>query len=331
MPHDARIPARPNPELRFVSRSELRSALSVGSAADALADGLLRRHAAAMEDIPRTVVPVASLVANGSGEMLLMPAFGPEGAGLKLVAIAHDNPARKLPLVQGLYVLLERDSLAPEFVLDGRGLTELRTAAVSVLATRHLGRPDSRRLVVFGAGPQANAHVDAMRAALPIEHITIVPRSRACRRAAALVERLRKSRIEATMDGPEAVKHADVICTCTTSRTPVFNDRDLPAGVHINAIGAYRVDMCEIPAASLSRALLVVENVEAALAEAGDVVQAIASGALAAEGFARELHEVLGGVVSRASHEQVTIFKSVGVSAEDLIVARAIAEALPKE
>jgi ornithine cyclodeaminase/alanine dehydrogenase-like protein (mu-crystallin family) len=314
--------------LRFVSRDELFAALPFRDAADALAAGFAIRTPAEMEGTPRSVLSMPDRSPGDEAELLLMPAHGEEGAGLKLVSIVRGNPGRGLPLIQGLYVLLTRDGLTPELVIDGAALTALRTAAVSALATSLLARPDSRRLVVFGAGEQAAVHVAAMRTVLPIEHVTVVGRTSASQRAATLVSDLLASDIEATVGTPASVADADVICTCTTSATPVFSNADLQPGVHVNAIGAYRLDMREIPNDCLSRAVLVVESVDATLAEAGDVVAAIDSGALPAEGFARELHELLTGTIGRSSDDEVTVFKSVGLSIEDLIVARAAADAI---
>ena len=313
---------------RFLSSDELRAALPIELAVDALERRFMTSAPAELEGTPRTVVRVPGRPIGDDAEMLLMPAHGHEGAGLKLVSIVRGNPARGLPMIQGVYVLLAPDDMTPELMIDGAALTGLRTAAVSALATRQLARPDSRNLVLFGAGAQAAAHVDAMRAVLPIEHVTVVGSSAASPRAAALVARLLAAGVDATVGDRTAVAQADVVCTCTTSMAPVFADQDLPAGVHVNAIGAYRLDMCEIPAGSLARALLVVESVAATLAEAGDVVDAIDSGALPAGGFAFELHDLLNGVAGRDDEVQITVFKSVGLAVEDLIVARAAADAL---
>jgi ornithine cyclodeaminase len=316
---------------RFVSAVELRAVLSVEMATDALARGFLARAGEELEEVPRSVLSVADRDPGDEGELLLMPAFGPEGAGLKLVSIVRGNRARGLPLIQGLYVLLAPDGLTPELVIDGAALTGIRTAAMSALATSRLARSESRHLVVFGAGAQASAHVEAMRATLPIDRVTIVASSPSSGRATTLSRALVADGIEAAVGSPSAVADADVVCTCTTSTAPVFDDRELPAGAHVNAIGAYRLDMCELPAASLSRALVVVESVEATLAEAGDVARAIDAGALPGSGFAHELVEVLDGTVGRSRSEDVTIFKSVGLSIEDLMLARAVAEALADE
>jgi len=328
--HNANLPAAA-PVLtgpRYVSAADLRAALPIESAVNALERAFAAHAPSEMESTPRSVIAINGRPAGDEGELLLMPAHSPAGVGLKLVTIVRGNPGRELPLIQGLYVLMTPDGMTPELVIDGAALTGLRTAAVSALATKLLARPQSRRLVVFGAGAQAAAHAAAMCAVLPIEHVTVVASSGASPRAAALVEGLRASGIEATVGDPASVSAADVICTCTTSTTPVLADADLPPGVHINAIGAYRLDMCELPAATFARAELVVESVEATLVEAGDVVGAIASGALPQQGFATELHDVLNGTSVRRDDAQITIFKSVGLAGEDLVVARALSDAL---
>lgn len=311
--------------LRFLSADEVHELLPISQAADALQRGFLARDAEQLEGIPRSVLDVPH---RSDAEMLLMPAFGLEGAGVKVVSIVRSNHHRGLPLIQGLYMLLSQGGMTPELLIDGAGLTSLRTSGVSALATRNLARPDSRRLVVFGAGAQANAHVAAMRAVLPIEQITVIGRTPDSPRAGALIEQLRADGLEVSSGGPEAVADADVICTCTTSTQPLFDDRDLRPGVHVNGVGAYRLDMTELPAQTCARSLLVVETIEAALNEAGDIVAAIHAGLLPRDGFAYTLGDVLSGGVSRTSEDQVTVFKSVGLPVEDLIVARALADAL---
>jgi ornithine cyclodeaminase/alanine dehydrogenase-like protein (mu-crystallin family) len=255
------------------------------------------------------------------GELLVMPAAGAEGVGVKLVTIAPANGARGLPLIHGLYVLFRAQSLEPEALIDGGALTAFRTAAVSALATKHLARPDARRLVVFGAGAQAEAHVEAMTAVRPIEHVVVVGRGRD--RAAELVARLRAAGLDAEVGAAEAVSEADIVCTCTTSSTPVFDGERLARGAHVNAIGAYRPDLCEIDAGLLARARVVVEERAAALAEAGDLLQAIGTGRFTAGALAGDLAEVVQGRVRRNGGAEVTVFKSVGLALEDLVVARA--------
>jgi ornithine cyclodeaminase/alanine dehydrogenase-like protein (mu-crystallin family) len=255
------------------------------------------------------------------GELLLMPAHGAAGVGVKLVTIAPGNPARGLPLIHGTYVLFAPGSLAPEAVLDGTALTIVRTAAVSALATDRLARLDASRLTVFGAGVQARAHALAMASVRPIASVTVVGRDP--ERAAALVADLRAAGLDAATAGPEAVADADLVCTCTTSADPVFDGAALAPGTHVNAIGAYRRDLRELDDTALSRAALVaVETRTSALAEAGDIVHAVAAGALDADDLV-ELRDVVTGAAGRSGREDITVFKSVGVALEDLAVARA--------
>ncbi|MEA2292014.1 MAG: hypothetical protein QOF17_1034 [Solirubrobacteraceae bacterium] len=249
-----------------------------------------------------------------------MPAHGAAGLGVKLVTLNPGNPARGLPFIHGVYVLFDRTGLVPEAVLDGTALTAIRTAAVSALATEHLARPDAARAVVFGAGAQARVHAHAMCAVRPVADVAIVGRDPV--RAEALVAELRGAGLPARVGDAGALAEADIVCACTTSATPLFDGALLPDGVHVNAVGAYRADLRELDDAAMTRGLVAVETRAAALAEAGDVVQAIAAGALAAADLV-ELRELLAGAAGRTSREQVTVFKSVGLALEDLAVARA--------
>ena len=301
--------------------------VSVNDAVEALRRGFHSRSQPELEGVPRTSLTVPGRTPSLDGEMLVMPAHGPEGAGVKLVSVVRANAARGLPLIQGIYALFSPNSLTPELLIDGAALTRLRTAALSGLATAYLARPSSNRLIVFGAGTQGRAHVEAMRAVMPITQVTVVGGSSDSRRAVTLVDELRSAGIDARLGDRHSVRDADIVCTCTTSSTPVFDDGDLQAGAHINAVGAFRLDMSELPSATLGRAVLVVESLTAALDEAGDVVAGIAAGELPEKGFANELIEVLRGQAGRVDEHQVTIFKSVGLAAEDLIVARAVADA----
>jgi ornithine cyclodeaminase len=256
-------------------------------------------------------VPPRSHLAVPGGELLLMPAHGGAGLGVKLVTLAPGNPAQGLPFIHGAYVLFSPDGLVPEALLDGTELTTIRTGAVSALATDRLARPDARRLVIFGAGVQARVHVEAMRAVRPIESVTIVGRDPA--RARALAEA-----VDGEVGDASAVAGADIVCTCTTSAEPVFDGTALRPGTHVNAIGAYRPDLRELDDAALAGATVVVETRAAALAEAGDVIRA----GLPADALV-ELAAVVGDAAGRPSAEAITVFKSVGLALEDLAVARA--------
>jgi ornithine cyclodeaminase/alanine dehydrogenase-like protein (mu-crystallin family) len=299
--------------LRLLEADDLAAALPMEAAIDALEQAF---RGSLPEAPQRTRVPI-----DGS-DLLLMPATGAPGAGVKLVTINPQNPGRDLPLIHGAYVLFAPNTLATVGVVEGGALTGLRTAAVSGLATRHLAGADARRLVIFGAGTQAHTHLDAMRAGCPLEEVTVVSRTAA--RAGRLVERARALGLRASVGDPSSVAGADLVCTCTTSDEPVFDGGLLKPGAHVNAVGAYRPDARELDDETMGRAgIVAVETRAAALAEAGDVVMALDSGALTGAHDVAELAEVVAGTRARASQDDISVFKSVGVAFEDLVVARA--------
>jgi ornithine cyclodeaminase/alanine dehydrogenase-like protein (mu-crystallin family) len=301
--------------LPHIGAPELEEILPVSQAIEVLE----RAFAAKRPDTPlRTHLDVPG------GELLLMPASGEEGLGVKLVTLAPENPGRGLPFLHSIYVLFSPHGLEPRLTLDGAALTALRTSAVSAVATKHLARLDSSRLVLFGAGVQANAHLDAMVAVRPIQLARVVSRSREA--AELLAGRARTLHLDAHVAGPEAVSETDIVCTCTTSDTPVFDGKLLPDGVHVNAVGAYRPDMRELDDETIGRAKIVVETREAALAEAGDIIIPIERSVITDSVIAADLGEVVRGAKVRTSADDLTVFKSVGVAFEDLAVAAAVLE-----
>jgi ornithine cyclodeaminase/alanine dehydrogenase-like protein (mu-crystallin family) len=305
--------------LPYVTAADVERLLPYGDAVEALRTAFAETRAGAPERV-RIEVP--------QGELLLMPAFGPEGIGVKLVTLHADDPQPPHPRVQGVYVLFSPDGLAPELIVDGAALTERRTAAVSALATQCLARESASRLVVFGAGRQARAHIDAISAVRPVQSVGIVGRSPDGARR--LADELGERGLPAQVISADAIGDADILCTCTPSTVPLVDDRWLSPGVHINAIGAYRADMRELPATTLARALLTVETRAAALVEAGDTIQAIAERAIGPDHIAGELADLARGDVARSSARQITVFKSVGIAAEDLILVRMIARRLAR-
>ena len=301
--------------MQFLDHAAVRARLSMGAAVDAL------EAAFAAGRLGHT--PPRQHVHAGEQELLLMPSFLDGGATVKLVGIDPANPARGLPRIQGVVVLFEGPGLTPAAVLDAAAVTALRTAAVSGLATRFLARPDSRRLVLIGAGPQADAHLEAVVAVAPVREVRVV--SRRWEPAAALAARARRDfGLDAEVAGPEAVADADLVCACTTSPSPVFDGALLPAGVHVNAVGSYRPDLQEVDATTIRSCRVVVEDREAALRESGDLVQARSEGWEPAA-IAADLREVVGDRVPvRTSADDRTLFESVGLAYEDLIVAEAV-------
>jgi ornithine cyclodeaminase len=306
--------------LQLIDAVGLQRALPMEAAIDAL-DAAFRAPS-----LP--VSPPRTHVEAGGAELLLMPAVGDPGVGVKLVTVNPSNPARGLPLIHAVYVLFGPGSMDPKAVIDGAALTALRTAAVSGLATRYLANPEAERLVIFGAGVQAHGHLQSMRAVRPVWLVTVV--SRSPERAAALVDRARALDMEASVGGPDAVAKADLVCTCTTSEHPLFDGSLLKLGAHVNAVGAYQPHTRELDDAAVARARIVVETREAALAEAGDLLIPLATGVMGPSAIVADLAEVVRGAAVRTSPQDVTIFKSVGVAFEDLVVARAAVDRMQR-
>lgn len=284
-------------DIPFVDDAQLRQLLSMREAIDALENAFGSTEV--RNDPPRQHVDVPG------GELLLMPSSSREGTGVKLVTVAPENASRGLPTINGVYVLFSPETLQPAALFDGAELTRLRTAAVSGVATRHLARPDANRLVVFGEGVQGRAHIEAMEAVRPIESVTIVERDKG---------------------DPSAVADADIVCTCTTSATPVFDGGLLRPGTHVNAIGAHKPDARELDDRTIAAGRLVVDTLAAT--SAGDLRDPLRDGVIA-EGIIEELSDVVRSH-RRASDEETTVFKSVGVAFEDLAVALAAFEKLSR-
>jgi ornithine cyclodeaminase len=301
----------------FVDAEALARLLPMPAAIDAL-------HAAfGAAALPEA--PLRTRVEGPDGELLLMPAVDAGGMGVKLVTLNPANPGRGLPFIHAVYALFEGPSLAPAALVDGSALTALRTAAVSGLATRLLARADAERLVIFGAGVQAGTHLQAMLAERPVREVTVVSRTAA--RAERLAGVAREAGLEASVGDSRAVAEADLICTCTTSAEPLFDGALLPGGVHVNAVGSYQPVARELDERAVLASRVVVETREAALAEAGEVAIPVASGTLDPSSLV-ELAEVVRGRSVRTGPTDRTLFKSVGVAFEDLVVARAVAAAL---
>ena len=259
-------------------------ALSVTAAADAL-------EAALAAGLDPEAGPARTIVPVGDGELLVMPAAAGPVAAVKLVSV---GPAE--PRIQGVCVLFDAATLAPAALVDGIALTNLRTPAVSLVAVRRLAAPDARRLVVFGRGPQAVAHAEA----LGLEDVALLGR-----------------------DDPrrdELVAAADVICCCTSAREPLFDGSLVADHACVVAIGSHEPAARETDDRLAARATVVVESRASALREVGDVIGAIESGALAADELVT-LRELVDGAEIAPGPR---LFKSTGMAWEDAVVAGAL-------
>ncbi|GAA2334592.1 ornithine cyclodeaminase family protein [Dactylosporangium salmoneum] len=256
--------------------------------------------------VARSSVPLPA------GELLLMPAASGTHAGVKLATVAPGNAALGLPRINAVYVLFDGATLRPAALLDGAALTTLRTPAVSVAAVRGHLPPGPLRLVVFGAGPQGIGHVATLAAVAGLSTADVVVRDPAAARVAG-VRVLRAG----TPEVAEALAAADVVVCATTARTPLFDSAVLRDQAVVIAVGSHEPDARELDAALFRRSTVVVEDVATALRECGDVVLAIAEGALTADRLIP---------MRDAAHAggKPLVFKGSGMAWQDLVVAEAV-------
>jgi ornithine cyclodeaminase/alanine dehydrogenase-like protein (mu-crystallin family) len=261
--------------------------------------------------------PARTGVSTTHGELLLMPSEVGSRVGVKVASVSPDNPKNGLPRIQAVYVLMDARTMTPIAFLDGTALTSVRTPAVSAAAVRALAVPNASRLVVFGSGPQALGHVQAMRCVRPIRQVVIVGRDQT--RAQRLADRLDSAELVVRTGSPAEVGDADIIVCATTAAAPVFDGRLVPNTAVIVAVGSHEPDRCELDTALMGRSAVVVEDTSTALREAGDVIQAIESGTLDRSALTN-LADVVTGVV-RLPTDRPRVFKSVGMAWQDLVSA----------
>jgi ornithine cyclodeaminase len=280
----------------------------------------------------RALSPVRAQVPIGDPNslMLSMPGYvaSEQAAGIKIVTFFGGNAGSEIPVIHALVYMIDAETGQPLGIMEGGYVTALRTGAVSGAATDLLARPDSSTLAVIGSGVQGVTQAAAVCCVRPITKIIGVDlRPEAQQRFVENVRRdwpeLADCEITTTANADEAVAAADVICCSTTSRQPVFSDSAVRPGTHINAVGAFTPEMQEIPPATIARATVVVDNVDACLEEAGDLIKAMAEGAIVRDHWSRELGQVVSGdAPGRTSTEEVTFFKSVGNSVQDVVVGK---------
>jgi ornithine cyclodeaminase/alanine dehydrogenase-like protein (mu-crystallin family) len=293
----------------ILSRDDLKRVLDPAELFEALTAGF-QQFADGRWAIPlRTTIDMPA----HQGQSLFMPSYceGMGAVGIKLVTVINDNPKKNLPLVQSKYLYVSAETGAVLSLMDGDFLTGVRTAVVSALVTDLLGKSGGGAMAVFGTGVQAWHHVEVFSKLFSPWEILVFGRTpeRAEHFAERVERNLRKPSRRAVIT---ELKRAEIICTCTTSPTPLFAAGDLGTGVHINAVGSYRPDMREVGPDVMADALIVVDSYESAVNE----------GALQRDTIYASIAELVSG--SKAlpdTDNRTTVFKSVGIALEDLVAA----------
>lgn len=321
--------------MRFhlLTEADVQSVLTMDDLIDTMGSALARFSQRTVEQPVRTVIPIAADAFFGT-----MPAFarGDDAAlGAKLVTVFGSNADKGLPSHLASIVLLDPETGALRAVLDGRYITEARTAAVSAVSSRLLARKTSKSLAIIGSGVQAHSHLEALSRVHAFRQVAVWSPSKPHRDRFAESAKTTAA-VTAVDHAGEAVVGADVVVLVTSSPTPVVESGWVKPGAHVIGVGACRPDQREIDPALTARARLFVDSREAALVESGDVVMAIREGRFGPDHIVAELGEVVAGAPGRSTDTEITIFKSLGMAIEDVVAAdlayrRAIAKGIGRE
>jgi alanine dehydrogenase len=315
-------------KLRVLSKQDVQRAVPMREAIEIV------KGAFAQLSVGKAVVPLRTQlpVERHEGVTLFMPAYLSESddLGVKIVSVFPRNLEVGLPTIFALVVVVEASTGRPLAVMDGTYLTALRTGAASGAATDLLARKDARVAVIFGAGVQGRTQLLAVCEVRDIERAWVYDiNPQAAERYAQ--EIAGKGRVpddlRVASSPAEAAREADVLCTATTSKMPVFADEDLKPGVHINAVGSFTPEMQEIPGQTVARARIVLGSREGCLSETGDLIIPIRKGLITEHDIYAELGEIAAGITpGRDDAEEITLFKSVGNAVQDVSVARRVIE-----
>jgi ornithine cyclodeaminase len=312
----------------FLKKEDIKKVFSMNDAIDAI------KEAFSMYSQGKSVVPlrVNINIPKYQGQNLYMPVYMDDLniGGIKIVSVFPGNIEKGINSVQATMVLINEETGEVSSILDGTYLTQLRTGAAQGAATDILARKDSKIGVLFGTGEQASSQLEAMLIARKLEKVYVFDINKI--RAEEFADKIQSeligynTEIIANSDVDKVLPVADIITTVTTSKNPVFDGRLVKEGAHINGIGAYTPDMQEIDEYLVKRADRVfVDSKKAVLSEAGDFIIPIKRGIIDSNRINGELGEVIsGGILGRQSDKEITLFKTVGIAVEDVVVAAEI-------
>jgi alanine dehydrogenase len=312
-------------KLRILNADNVRQALPMNEAIAAMKLAFAQLSAG-LADVPlRSQVHVA----DQDGVTLIMPAYLQDSRDLavKIVSMYPNNARRRLPTIHAAVLVVDADTGQPVALLEGGALTAIRTGAGSGAATELLARSDASEVAILGSGVQARTQLEAVCTVRQIRSVRVYSPNRDHAQAfAAEMAGIGPvpADVQAVATPAEAVAGADIICTATDSSVPVFDGADLEPGAHVNAVGSFTPEMQEVDAGTIRRALVVVDSVESAMEEAGDLLIPIGAGVIEPGHIHAELGQILNGSKpGRQSPEQITYFKSCGIAVQDAAAASA--------
>jgi len=306
------------------SAEEVRKALPMADAVEAM-KGAFRELSAREATVPlRTHIQMH----DPEADVLVMSCYSPrlKRVGVKFLTLHPENTQKGMPFIQASVMIVDAENGKPLALMNGGALTAIRTGAASGAATDLLARKDAVTAAIFGSGIQAATQLEAVCAVRDITSVRVFDISP--ERAKAYADKMSAQlgiQVAPAGSSAEALEGADIVCTATTSKEPVFADSEIAPGTHINAIGVYKTHEREIPGPTVARAFVVVDEREAAWEESGELVIARNEGLIDESHVRAELGEIVSGkAAGRESDDQVTLFKSVGVANQDLSAAHAV-------
>jgi ornithine cyclodeaminase/alanine dehydrogenase-like protein (mu-crystallin family) len=310
-------------KILFISSKDVFKSLSMREAIEEM------KYAFSSLSAKESIVPLRLHLntTDKTGTTLVMPSYDPtlKKIAVKIINTFPNNRIKKIAPAHAIVTLYNGETGEPLAIIDGESLTQIRTGAASGLATEFLARKDSSSVAIFGPGNQGRTQLEAVCSVRKISQTYIFGKyaHESEKFAAEMSEKL-NLKIE-VCDDINFLKSVDIICTATPSTSPLFSDNLIKDGIHINSVGSYKPQMIEIPNETVGRAKVIVDNIEACLREAGDIIQAIDKKYFSPNKIHGELGEiVLNKIPARESNSEITFFKSVGNAVQDLFAAARI-------
>ncbi|MBN1218293.1 MAG: ornithine cyclodeaminase family protein [Anaerolineae bacterium] len=310
-------------KLRVLSATDVRRALPMRQAIETM------RRAFGQLSANQAEMPLRTRLETEQGTLLLMPAYLKQSRelGFKMLSVWGDNPNRGLPALMGLATVIDPDTGRSLALMNGEALTALRTGATGGLATDLLARPDASVVAVFGVGIQGRMQLEAVTEVRQVKEVRVLNRTPS--RVEAFVAEVSSwpnaPSISVVDSRRDAVMGADVVITATNSRIPVFNGRHLSPGTHVTGVGSFTPHMQEVDEVTVQKAKIVVDSLQACLAEAGDLIIPLEKGVISKLDIHAELGQIVNGDrPGRETNDEITFFKSVGVAVQDVVAANEV-------
>jgi alanine dehydrogenase len=307
--------------MRIMSEDEIRRLLRVEDVISTVEEAFRTRY-------PNAVMPPRTHIDVAGGSFLVMSCYDTirDELGLKLVAV-QQKPEWPAHRVQATYMILDTAVGVPKAIISANYLTDLRTAAVSAVATKYLARQNLDTLGILGTGRQAEVHLKVLAHVRKFSRILVCGSNATCSRDFAQRMSVELNVAVEPADARTCAMQSDVLCTCTTAIRPLFDGRLIRPGTHLNLVGAFQQHTREVDSATIRRSRVFVDTYDGALSEAGDLLIPMSEGLISRDHLLADLHElVTGKKLGRVAEADVTLFKSLGCCLEDLVTAELLAD-----